>query len=266
MNDYHLHSTFSSDSVMTMDEACKKAISMGFDEIAFTDHIDLFWPGSSSFGAINLDEYFSSLDKMILKYGGKISIKKGIEVGIQPHAIKQTKNMTEARSFDFIIASVHCVDCIELDEPKYYSGKSAGEAYMRYFEEVLHTVGSYDHFSVLGHIDILRRYVPGSDNKTIKYSDYSDILDRILTTLINKNKGIELNTSGYKYGLGSFLPAIDFIKKYKELGGEIITVGSDAHRTEHIGHKFSEARELLQQCGFKYITRFDNMQPNFSKL
>jgi histidinol-phosphatase (PHP family) len=111
----------------------------------------------------------------------------------------------------------------------------------------------------------LCRYIP-CDQKALRYTDFSDSLDAIFKKLIEKGKGIEVNTAGFLYELDFPHPDFDSLKRYKELGGEIITIGSDSHKAEHIGNKFSFVIEQLAHIGFKYITYFENRKPVFVKI
>ena len=266
MLDYHIHSNFSLDSELKMEDACYKAIELGLKEIAFTDHIDLDWPGKEYTFEINLNQYFKSLSKIKKEFDHRILVKKGIELGIQPNTIEKTNKLIKGYEFDYIIASIHCVGGCDIMKENFFEDKTTFQAYLRYFEEVVLIVNSFKSFCCLGHLDLIRRYIPDKSSRNISYNDFSDIVDSILKILIDKHKGIEVNTSGLKYGLNSFLPGSDFIKRYRELGGEIITIGSDSHDTGRVGDKVSEAIELIKEAGFKYITGFNKMEPYFIKI
>ena len=124
-------------------------------------------------------------------------------------------------------------------------------------------------FDVYGHIDYVIRYViKYYDNviNKINYDEFRDILDEILLVIINKDKGIEINTSGIRYGLNSVHPNIEILKRYKELGGKIITIGSDAHRVEDLASHFDIAIDLLEQSGFEEIAVYHNRKPDFIKI
>ena len=249
-----------------MEDACQKAIALGLIEIAFTDHIDLDWPGQEFTFEIDLNQYFNSLNKIQKEYNDKVIIRKGIELGIQPNTIEKTNNLIKGYDFDYIIASIHCVGGCDIMKESFFKDKTTIQIYLSYFEEVLFIIHSFKPFCCLGHLDLIRRYIPDKNNRNISYNDFSDIVDSIFKILIDKNKGIEVNTSGLKYGLNSFLPGLDFIKRYRELGGEIITIGSDSHDTGRVGDKVTEAIELIKEAGFKYITGFDKMEPYFIKI
>lgn len=150
-------------------------------------------------------------------------------------------------------------------DPSFFEGLTQKQAYIRYFEEVLKNVNLYDEFDVYGHIDYIIRY-GGYENKTLIYSEYEEVLDEILKTLINKGKGIEVNTSGFRYGLETAHPNEEILKRYRSLGGKIITVGSDAHQTKDLYSNFEKVYSLLKSLGYEYYTVFQNREPRFIKL
>ena len=136
---------------------------------------------------------------------------------------------------------------------------------MKYFEYILKTLDYCTDFDVYGHLDYIVRYAPKKD-KNYSYKAFKEVIDEILIKLVKMGKGIELNTGGMYKGMASTNPHPDIIKRYKELGGEIITVGSDAHRAEFIGYSFNDAKEILKESGFKYYTVFEKRKPEFIKL
>ncbi|MEZ0537985.1 histidinol-phosphatase HisJ family protein [Caldicellulosiruptoraceae bacterium PP1] len=266
MFDYHVHSNFSSDSKMSMEEAIISAISKGIKEIAFTDHVDLLYPPVSyTIIEIDYDKYVDIFSQLKEKYKDDISIKLGVEVGIQPHSITKSKELIDKYPFDFIIASTHAVEFKDLCEGDFFVNKSKDEAYRIYFEDILNIVNNFNDFCVYGHLDIVKRY-GNYEDKSLDVVKYIDIIDEIFKKIIEKEKGIEINTSGFRYNLNSTHPQIDIIKRYKELGGEIITLGSDSHFKEHIGYKFDYVLDLLKSLGFRYITRFDKRIPIYEKI
>ena len=136
------------------------------------------------------------------------------------------------------------------------------DGYRAYFEKVLETITLFEDFDVYGHMDYVNRY--GSyENKVLNTADYQDLIDEILTLLIQKGKGLEVNTSGIRYGLGHFHPQIPLLKRYYELGGRIVTVGSDSHYNAHIGYLIEEAYGMLEAIGFQGYTTFEKRQPVF---
>lgn len=260
--DYHTHCNFSDDSDTPMEDMVKKAISVGLKQIAFTDHVDYDYPNYDYSVAVDYEKYLKVFPKLKDNYKDKIKLILGVEIGLQPHLKSEIENTCDNVDFDFIISSTHVVDRMDLYNGDFFEGKSKEEAYRRYFEDVFDNIKIHDRFDVYGHLDYVNRYGEYSD-KTLDYNLYSDIIDEILKLLIKKGKGIELNTSGYRYKLNHTHPTKAVLKRYRQLGGEIITVGSDAHDTENIALHFKDAYELLKEVGFKYITLFEKRKPEF---
>ena len=151
-------------------------------------------------------------------------------------------------------------------DPTFFEGLSAKEAYMKYFNEVLENIKKYYYeFDVYGHLDYVVRY-GNYGIKQINYDDFKDVLDTILMTLIRKDKGIEINTSGIRYGLNEPHPNIDIVKRYKELGGEIITVGSDAHQAKDLASHFEIVYQMLETVGYDEVAIYHHRKPDFVKI
>ncbi len=266
MFDSHVHSSFSGDSEMPAEAACEKALNLGLSGIAFTDHLDIDYPDYDDKFLIDFNKYSAYMDNLKARYSSGLKVLKGIEAGIQPHVTEETDLVVRKHGFDFVIASVHIIEGKDPYYGEYFLDKaSKHHAFTRYLEEILLSVNKYNNFDVIGHIGYIRRYCNYED-KTLRYNDYSDIIDSIIKTALSNGKGIEVNTSGYRGGLESPIPDYDIISRYKELGGEIITVGSDAHSPEQIAYGFSRVKDMLLKIGFKYIAHFENRKPVFDKI
>ncbi|RCX16846.1 histidinol-phosphatase (PHP family) [Anaerobacterium chartisolvens] len=265
MIDSHVHSNFSGDSEMPVEDACTKAMEAGLDGLAFTDHLDIDYPHQSPDFDIDFEVYSHCMDSVKERYRKKLKVLKGIEVGIQPHTIEPSLEIVRKYDFDFVISSVHVIDGQDPYYGDYFNGKTRQQAFMRYLQAVLHCVSSFKDYDVAGHIGYVRRY-GGYDDKTLRYSDYHEILDEILKTIISSGKGIEINSSGYRVGLGSPVPDYDIVERYIKLGGEIISVGSDAHCREHIGHSFPAVKAALQSLGVKYTAHFEKRRAVFDRI
>lgn len=259
--DHHVHSDFSGDCNSKMEDVINVAKELGLKGVMFTDHVDFDSPDPLFTELIDYRKYTKKINEL-RKENSDIDILLGVEVGYQPHLHKKIDGFLESYPFDFVICSMHVCCNMDLYNEEFFRGKTQKNSYEIYFNEVLKSVENYNNFDVYGHLDYIIRY--GSfKNKVMNYFEYKDIIDLILKRIIDIGKGIELNTSGIRYGLNVFHPNIDILKRYKELGGEIITLGSDAHRPYDLQANFNEAIILLKDLGYKAIAEFKDRKPKF---
>ncbi|MGN0306803.1 MAG: histidinol-phosphatase HisJ family protein [Lachnospiraceae bacterium] len=266
--DMHTHSSFSSDCDIPLEEMINHARSLGLTHYCVTEHLDLDFPIHPVDQLDFLLDTHSYLEKarfLQKNCPSDFRLLIGVELGLQPHLGKQLQAFVREHSFDFVIASSHLCHGKDPYYPDFYEGRTEEEAYREYFTSVLENIQAFDSFDVYGHLDYVVRYGPYKDTR-YSYEKYRDILDSILQLLLEKGKGIELNTGGVKYGLKELHPCTPLLKRYKELGGEIITVGSDAHKPENIAAHFAWAQEVLKAGGFNYYTIFKNRRPEFIPL
>lgn len=267
IGDYHIHTRFSSDCETEPRELIVKAYSLGMKELCFTDHVDFDYPsvdGRIMF-RIDADEYFSELDRLKHEFRDKIKVKIGIELGLNPSTNTLNDKFVKSKDFDFIIGSSHIVNGIDPYFPEFWEGKTVKDAIMSYYEAILKNVTLYNNYDVYGHLDYIRRYVPDK-NYVYKDSDFDDITEMIFKNIIYRGHGIELNTRNISSGITQFIPTITLLKRYHDLGGEIITIGSDAHYLKNLGYAFTTAKDILTNTGFKYITTFENRTPSYIPL
>lgn len=265
MKDLHVHTNISHDGISTIEEYLECAKEKGVDEITFTEHYDIYDGLDTNLKTLDVDYYDKTYHER--KDDSKVKTNFGIEIGLQPDIKPIVSEMVSKHNFDFIIGSSHitCKKDMAMDK-SFFDGLTRKEAYLKYFKEVLENIKLYDkEFDVYGHIDYVVRY-GGYTDKTISYEEFKEILDEILISLIRKDKGIEINTSGIRYGLGMPHPNIEIIKRYKELGGKIITIGSDAHKTSDLASNFDEAFDILETAGFSEIAIFHDRKPAFEKI
>lgn len=275
ISDYHLHSEFSSDSQTPMEQMVEKGIQLGLKKLCFTDHMDYDFPpvGSYSF-VFDVDDYIEKLRDLKERYRNQIDILTGIELGLQPHLKDRLSNLVNNYPFDFIIGSSHIVDHFDPYNHEFWENRTKEEGIRRYFESIIENCKAFQGFHVYGHIDYIIRYVPAKASvgdkfpakEDYSYSDYADLLDEVLKTIISYGKGIEINTAGLKYGLGYPHPKAEVLTRYRELGGELITIGSDAHKPEHLCYDFHLVPDLLKNLGFRYYATFVQGKPVYEKL
>ena len=261
--DYHMHSSFSNDSKTDMEDMIKRSIDLGVKEICFTDHVDYDLEADFDWG-IDYDKYFEKINFFQNKYENQITIKKGIELGLQKQIIDRCSEDANKYPFDFIICSIHAINKLDLYFGDYFTGKTQYEAYETYFKELYTIVKNYKDYSVLGHLDIIKRY--GNYDNLLKDSLFSDMIESILKQVIYDGKGIEINTSCYRYNLPDLTPSRQIINMYKDLGGEIITTGSDSHNESQVAYKFDYIYSYLKESGFNHVCKFNKMKPEFIKI
>lgn len=284
--DYHVHSEFSDDSREYMEAQIERAIELGLDEICFTDHVDygikkdweegnIVWRGAdlmsddrmvrNPLANVNYPEYFGKLLRMQETYRDRITVRKGLEFGIQSITVPQFERLYEKwqDELDFVLLSMHQVDNREFWTQDFQQGRSQQEYNEIYYKEIRKVMGMFDHYDVLAHLDLIVRY----DKQGIyPFEKVEDLIAEILKLAIRKGKGIELNTSSWHYGLSDTQPSRRILKLYRDLGGRIITVGSDAHSTRYLADHLDDAYQILKNLGFKDICTFDRRQPVFHEL
>lgn len=258
--DYHMHTNFSDDSTYKMEDEIKRAIELGLDEICFTEHVD---HGVKTDLNCNYSQYLKEFKRCNEIYKDKITLRFGIEFGIQSHTINQFQKDFNENEFDFVILSCHQVEDKEFWTQDFQRGKTQKEYNEKYYEEILKVISNYKDYSVLGHLDLIKRY---DEEGNYPFENVKDIIEEILKVVIRDGRGIEVNTSSFRYNLDSLTPSKDILKLYKELGGRIITIGSDSHEEAHVGYKISEVKEELKKLGFEEFCTFEKMIPTFHKL
>ena len=263
--DMHIHSHFSGDSDANPIQIAQKAVDLELHGICFTDHLDLDYKESPGLFDLDISSYKKEIISVKESFGNRLDIGFGIELGLQPYLAEENNKIILENEFDFVIGSTHVVKQMDIYYPSFYEGRKEDDCYREYFEETLKNTSSDVNFDVYGHLDYVVRYGPNK-NQFYSYQKFSDVIDEILRTLINNGKGIELNTAGFKYGLGHAHPTIDILKRYKKLGGEILTIGSDGHAPEQIAWEFEKVPSLLEEAGFQYFTIFKKRKPEFIKL
>lgn len=270
--DYHAHTDFSEDSTYPMEDVVKKAISLGIGELCFTEHVDHgVKPRAQSYQKGKIDagtnchyeSYQAEYTRLKEKYASDISLKFGIEFGIQTHTISEFQKDFDQYPFDFVILSCHQIEDQEFWTQAFQNGRTQEEFQTRYYEEILNVIRTYKDYSVLGHLDVIKRY---DEYGNYPFYKTIDLVTKILKTVIEDGKGIEVNTSSFRYGLTDLTPSRDILKLYKELGGKIITIGSDSHKEDHLGHQIKEIRNELRFLGFESFCTFDKMESVFHAL
>ncbi len=261
MFDFHMHSRVSFDGHDTGEALAKTALARGLKEICFTDHLD--YDPLGKMGKLDFDTEAYNAEYDHLEIPGLL-IRRGMEFGMDRHNLARFREDLKRRQFDFVLGSIHFVDDLDVYYPEYWQGKTVFEAERRYLEETLNCVMLHDDFDVLAHLTYIGKTTAHPAPRCVPFAEHREVIDEILKVLVRKDKGLELNTSGMDR-CGGFLPTADIFRRFQELGGQIVTVGSDAHRCDRIGQYSFEACEILQDI-FGHVCTFENRQPVFHKL
>lgn len=261
--DYHLHTNFSIDSKMLMEVACDEAIRHGLPEICFTEHVD-FVREDESTGYFAPDAYFAEIARCRELFKGRLTIRAGAEVGESHRFRVEQDKLTSDYPFDFILGSLHWVGADTAMEPAYFAGQSREQAYGRYFEELLLLARTGD-FDALTHLDVPKRYEFPAHG-AFDSSEFAEEIREVLNACIERGVGIELNTGSMRRTEGDPSPSPEVLGWYRDLGGEILTLGSDGHRPAHMAHEFDRALAMIRAAGFTHLTTFDKRQPRLVRI
>lgn len=264
LTDYHHHTDNSFDSQASMKSVCEEAIKKGITEICFTEHFSVN-PKAVTYGHMDFTRYFSQIEEYQHVFEDRLKIKAGIEL-CEPHLLQEKyKEQLEGLPLDFILGSVHNIE--NQDIRSYMIDKEPVPLYQRYFEEV-YQLASHANIDVMAHFDLMKRYAVDVDYLgNYDFNQFKEIIIEILRKAINRNIGIEINTSGLsKRALNETLPSMKVLKLYKELGGEILTIGSDSHKAATVGSHLEVALDMAKEAGFQYIYTFTRRVPKPIKI
>ncbi|MDK2809089.1 MAG: histidinol-phosphatase family [Clostridiales bacterium] len=261
--DCHVHSNFSSDSATPIEDMIEEALLRSYNSFYLTDHMDYDFPKNKEGLTFTFSpaEYFDKLAQLECLYKDRISIKRGVELGLgtTPSIQKQIKALLASYSFDLIIGSTHLADGADPYHPSFWEGCSEQEAITHFFLATLENVKANPYIHVLGHLDYALRYAP-SKGANFQIADYQNVLDEILRFLIQNEIALEVNTAGYK-SLNRPNPDEKLIARYLSLGGSMLSIGSDAHVPTYYSYCFAKTRELLLSLGVTEYTTFEQGKP-----
>lgn len=257
--DYHVHCRCSPDSSASVLAQLTAAQQAGITHLCFTDHADFDGMGFSPGDFLSRNREISQI---ALKFPN-LDIRYGVELGLgDPRYIPQAKTfLNSLPQLDFIIGSIHFADGLDVYYPEYFQGRDQKNRYRRYLEQILQLVDTWD-FCVLGHYDFCAKCAPYG-NRAFHYALAPDLFDAILRILIHSGRGLEINTSAWRND-----PAwgVELLCRYRELGGEFITLGSDAHAPNRVGGRIPEALELARNAGIPYVASYQGLQPVFHRI
>ena len=268
--DYHMHTHNSGDSQAPMESMILSAIEKGLSEICFTEHLDINYPLLPDLPPdpflLDVDAYHKEFLHYQDKFKDKITLKFGVEIGMQDDCYEENLRVVKENNFDFVIASVHLVDKKDPFYKDFWEMDTIPNIFDRFFDITLENLKKFTDYDVLGHLDYIARYVPEGDN-TYSYERFREKIDAIFEHLIKNDKGLDVNSKVLGYS-DSLLPnpCPAALKRYKEMGGKIITFGSDAHKPEAVGCKFEKIVDIAKDCGFTEYYTFKKRVPTAHKL
>lgn len=272
--DYHVHCMFSDDSWYPPEHVCEDAWRHNLDEICFTDHVDYGikpdWKDALDAKVmmgqrvvnVDYDAYFPCIADLREKWEGRLTVRCGLEFGVQTHTIPQFDALWNAwgDQLDFVLLSIHQVGDREFWTGEFQEGRSQEEYNRAYYQELYDVATTFEHWSVLAHLDLIKRYDPMG---ILDFPANRDLVAATLEHVIKTGKGIELNTSSVRYGLKDSQPAREILELYRDLGGTIVTLGSDSHAPEHLGAYLRHFQRYLASLGFEGFCTYDHMVPIF---
>ena len=277
--DCHTHTQFSVDSEADINEMLEKACAMGLAAYAVTDHAECNrWYSAENYADDPTYPYYnfgddfensvSAVTKLKEKYDGRLNLICGTEMGQATHNFEIAEKIISDSRLDFVIGSMHQLPRTEDFAFLDYGAMSEDEIYAlaeRYFLEI-HKLCRWGKFDVLGHLTYNLRYIKGNAGIDLDIIRFDEIIAESFRQLAEKGRGIEINTSGYRQKYGDSFPSLKYVKLFRDLGGEIISVGSDAHTVEDLGKNVKDGAETALAAGFKHLCYFKERKPQFIKI
>lgn len=271
--DNHIHSNFSPDSSSPVESIICTAMERGLGGVAITDHYDVDAPSRDQEFLFNPAEQQAEIERVMWEHreelcGRGFEVMKGIEVGMQSGSMEKIKGFTKQYSFDTVIASLHFIDGSDPYMGTYYGDKDYKYAYSHALEEIYNTAVEYRDFDIIGHYDYVARYSPyGPGCRDITLAQFGDYIEPLLQFLAQEGKTFELNTKTYMNHKG-YVPQLDtaILRRFRELGGEALSFGSDSHAVNRLGDKFEHYAQVAKECGFRYLVYFKNRKPQYYKI
>ena len=260
--DLHAHTDNSFDGNHSAVFLCETAAAQGLRAVAFTDHVEMDCYRAQRFDRTAKQSYFETV-KARSAFRGKLIVCAGVELGQPTYDIPESEHLVQQYSYDIVIGSIHNLrgkkDFWFLPREEYENG-GADRLLREYFDELL-LLAEWGKFDVLAHLTYPLRYMVGEYGIPVHVSDYAQQIDAILEAAIKNKLALEINASGLRQKLGGTMPGEGIVRRFKALGGERITVGSDAHYAEHLGAGLEQAMDMALRCGFQFITLYHKREP-----
>ena len=259
ISDSHVHSCFSHDGNDPVMMLCDYAVKMGLYALTITDHCECNMYEERNY-AKAIKDSFVETKRAAAALNGKLHLYKGIELGQATQNLQAAESILSECDVDFVLGSLHNIRGLEDFYLLDYNKLDIHDLLCTYFDEIMELI-AWGKFDSLTHLTYPLRYIVGEQHREVSYEVYKDRVDDILKALIEQNKALELNTSGLRQAIGKTMPCPTVIKRFKELGGKYLTIGSDAHRWADVGSGVEDGYQIAQNAGFDHITIFVNREP-----
>ncbi|MBC2582632.1 histidinol-phosphatase HisJ family protein [Clostridium sp. DJ247] len=262
--DCHIHTCVSPDSDASLKEICRSACEHGLDSIIVTNHFEYYIgkeDGKRSMSISFIEDSLKEINECKVEFAEKLEVLFGMEMGQVHYWPDHVKSIVKSYPFDYLIGSIHKIEDVDLKYGDY--SKENIEKLNRLYLDLLYDMALKGEYDCVGHFDLVKRYAANQNQKNNLMERYEENIGDILKVVIERGKGIEINTSGLRQLAGESMPSIDVIRLYKKLGGHIITIGSDAHIKEDVGAGIDDSVNLLKELGFKQIAVYRGRKPYF---
>ncbi len=243
--DSHLHTEFSADSEMKAEDALARAEELGIG-LVFTEHVDFSYQGKLKF-LFSPEDYWKTYEPL---RGERLAL--GVELGMVPGELAMAKEFLARAPFDEVIGSIHLIDGGDIYEKSIYEGKTQQEMYLRYFTLMRDMVRENPYIDTLAHIDYIARYAP-YEKPGITYADWQDVIDEVLRAVVGTDTALEINTRRFDDRL-AMKELAPIYRRFSEMGGRFVTIGSDAHRPEVVGAYLELAAQMAEAYGLEIVT------------
>ena len=260
--DSHTHTDNSFDGHHSAIFLCESAVERGLRAVAFTDHVEMDHFRDRSFDRTAKQSFFEVV-KARSAFRGQLIVCAGVELGEPTYNLPEAEDLVQRYSYDVVVGSIHNLrgkdDFYLLPYGQYSDGDTAALV-REYFDELL-LLAQWGKFDVLAHLTYPLRYICGEHGFALDIMDYGEQIDVVLEAAVKNNLALEINTSGLRQKIGRTIPDEYFVRRFYELGGRRVTVGSDAHYAHHLGAGLEAGMDLALRCGFTHMTLYQGREP-----
>ncbi len=257
--DMHVHSDNSPDGIHSPMYICECAVRNNLRAIAVTDHCEVDEFFEEKYNNMVFHSYFEC-SKARSAFEGDLLVLIGLEIGQPLSNVDLADKIVNHHNYDFILGSIHTPYGFDKDIKEIEYDKLDVYKFMEdYFLELIE-IAKWDGCDALAHITCPMRRIQGKYKIDFDYSKISSVTDELLKTMVRYDKALEINTSGLRQNIGLTMHDINLIKRYREVGGKLITIGSDAHNANDCGKGIIEGMEIAVKCGFDKITFYVNRE------